>query len=268
MPKSQSAPRRGNIRALDIINFPTQNGFAGVGSGNTIQVLVGSDGTNLTASLFDYNLALASNTTTGLGNRISTAQLTVCGPSLYTAQLAVGYVPASANSTSPNNKYIMIENLDLGATQGFSFTAYLDPPPGSSGTGSGGLSQSVLNRCQFCSTPAPAALSVELGDKVKHGTCEGVDQLNRPHLLMHVSGCVWISQEMQLDEELRVRWKLEKTDARTWMLVLEQKDGVLAAYRFKSKAEMECKLPFEMKLEGKQSKDFKKWPKFVKVAAA
>lgn len=264
--KRPSGPQAGRHREGDDIIYPPQNGSAGVGSDNLILVSINSQGTNLTASLFDYCLELASGSTTGVGGRISTAPLTLGSGGTYVATLDAGFVPTAATSSSPNNKYIVVEDLDIGATQGYSFTAYLTT--GSSGSGSGALFEAVQKRCPSCSGPVPAVLTVELDDRVKGGTSSGADQLNRPHRLTHASGCVWLSQEMQLDKDLRVRWRLEKTDARTWVLVLEQKDSVLAEYRCKSKADKECKFPIELKLDGKGSKDFKKWPKFAKVAGA
>jgi hypothetical protein len=146
------------------------------------------------------------------------------------------------------------------------------PPP----SGSSSFRQNLaLRRCPNCSAdnPLPVQLTFELGTKVASGTLFGSNAIHGPTQLLHSadpsSPCSWISRSVAIDPDGGIPglWILDKIDKSTWDLSLYHGKKVIVQYIARTNAQKMCAFPVTLNLEA-AGKEFKKWPKTVKIRPA
>jgi hypothetical protein len=64
-----------------------------------------------------------------------------------------------------------------------------------------------------------------------------------------------------------VAWKLERSDSKTWTLVLQAIGSALVTYRATTQSDRDVSLPVQLKFVGANGRYFENWPKTVTVSA-
>ncbi len=244
------------------IDFPDPNECVNPGPYGTILVRVrdlGAGNTSYQATITD--LALGSTQGSGGLPREGSSQF-------FSGQVGVGAVPVTATG---NNRRVTVQAF-RGSTPGERDSVDFRAQSAPCGSGSGITVVSEARGCQFCDAdrPVPAALQLQLDAPVADGTYTGCDQLNQPALLVYCQHadyeCCWLSEPIDFGGDPGF-WLLQKSDARTWALVLRRGECEVVAYRLTMRAEKDCSFPITLELRGAGG-ECRDWPRTVTVTAA
>jgi hypothetical protein len=231
------------------------------GAGNISVEIDNPDGDTCFAAIFKIGAGGM-----GLGDMVGSAPFTpiLAGDRKYTATVNVGTISSADPTLGEDNRFFQLENRDEGTLCGHSFKARAG--------GSGEVIIFVLSKHLPSDQPVPAVLTLKLDSGVAKGTCTNIKELNKATQLGHSNdpkqSGTWISAAINLGAKgaKPAFWVLEKTDAKTWTLVLRQEKTTIVQYVCKTKVAKECKFPIKLNREGKGGKHFTKWPSTVTIS--
>jgi sugar lactone lactonase YvrE len=137
--------------------------------------------------------------------------------------------------------------------------------------GSGSTTMSPAQRLDsLVDRPVPVTLNMRLDAPVTAGISGNASSLNQPIALRHSGDpshpCSWYSQTLDLGSGVYAAWKFERTDSKTWTLVLQVIGSVLVTYRATSHSERDASLPVQLNFVGANGRHFENWPKTITVS--
>ena len=185
-----------------------------------------------------------------------------------------GTIPAHDPGAGNSNKTLRVQAVQNGSgadQQDNNFRAYGGPDIITLGTASEPPHRGDNLRM---ANLMPVALQLELDAPVRPGTCSHCDQLNRPTRLVHSNdvrfACCWFSPPIDFcaDGAAPGLWMLEKTDPKTWTLVLQREGARVVTYRLVTALEKDGSFPIQLQLTGPAGKECKNWPRTVTIVPA
>lgn len=248
-------------------NSPTRNATVPIDDNGNIQVSINNfhSGTlSYQATLFVFPFADPSDPVVIGQGAEDSVPLTQAGTNVFSAPMDAGEPDQTGTG---NNLAVQIDDLSTGDSQRFAFRAQ---------TGSGSNGVILVVRSKFCreDQPIPVALTLTLASKLAKGSCTNIKELNKPTLLRHSNdphhAGAWFSHPINLGQKgsQPAYWVLEKTDAKTWILVLRQEETTIVEFVLKTKLAKDCSFPIQLTRQGAGAKHFTKWPKTVTMAPA
>jgi hypothetical protein len=185
-----------------------------------------------------------------------------------------GTIPGTDPGAGKSNKTLRVQAVQSGSgadQQDNDFRAFGEPDIISLGTAA-----VTAHRCDNLpmANLMPVALQLRLDAPVRPGTCSHCDQLNRPTLLVYSNdvrfACCWFSPPIDFcaDGAAPGWWMLEKTDPRTWTLVLQREEAEVVKYRLVMALDKDGSFPIQLQLTGPGGKECKNWPRTVTIVPA